>query len=189
MRALLFDLDDTLVLTEARVRVVRDGVSFTMPPSEFTRFDRLPGDSVDFSEFDDLDLLMSGRIVEETSGVLAEASASGVHVGVVTARNIPSVVDEFLRRRFGLTVPAHLLHAVSSYPGSTVPEKKAVAFSRMMGDGYTEFVYYEDCVRNARSVQAVCEGAGCVVHPYIVDVGPPVSINRLDGRTPPSHSA
>lgn len=185
MRALLFDLDDTLVCTDARVWITRDGKSFAISPSEFTVFDRRAGDAMDFSEFDDLGMLLAGRVVPETSAVMQEAAASGVHVGIVTARNTAAMVREFVQRRLGVTVQDRLLHAVSSYPGMSVPEKKAEAFRRMMASGYTEFIYYEDCVRNVRAVQSVCAEGGCKVHPFLVDLGPPVTLNRLDGRTPP----
>lgn len=185
MHALVFDLDDTLVITDARVIVRRGGSVLSLRPSEFTVFERLPGDEMDFSQFDDPSLLAAGRIVADTASILVDGFLDGVPVAIVTARGNADVVGGFLRDALGVSVPPSLLHAVSGYPGDTVPEKKAEAFRRLSAQGLREFSYYEDCRRNLRAAQEVCGGLGCRVVPHLVEAGPPVVIHRFDGRTPP----
>lgn len=55
----LFDLDDTLIQTDARV-MVRDslgGLLRSLAPAEFTVYQRAPGEVFDFREFSDLGIL------------------------------------------------------------------------------------------------------------------------------------
>lgn len=185
MRAVVFDLDDTLVRTAALVRVHRGPAVLELTPAHFTRFDRLPGDVFDFSQFDDPALLAKGEIVPDTAKVLLDAARDGVAVAIVTARGNRGVVAGFVESALGVRVPLSLVHAVSSYPGETVPFKKALAFVKLMEHGFTEMHYYEDCRRNIHAVQTVCDEFGRSLVPYLVEPGPPVSIHRVDGRTPP----
>ena len=61
-RAYIFDFDETLVTTDARIHVYKDGVySYSMNPKEYNFYQRKKGDSLDFSDFNDADLILTAK--------------------------------------------------------------------------------------------------------------------------------
>ena len=68
----LFDLDDTLIRTSARV-LVRDeagNLLHSLSTGEFTGYRAAPGEVLDFAEFSDLGILSRGIVVRYTRAII-----------------------------------------------------------------------------------------------------------------------
>lgn len=108
----LFDLDDTLIRTEARVWVL-DGGGATLTalsPAEFSLYRPKPGESFDFREFSDLGILSRGIVVKYTKTIIDTIVKHGTrsHFGILTARGDKKLHAPFLIRLFRTMFGIHL---------------------------------------------------------------------------------
>ncbi|MEO6094433.1 MAG: hypothetical protein ABIW76_01720, partial [Fibrobacteria bacterium] len=100
----LFDLDDTLIRTEARV-LVRNGegeLLRSLSPSEFTLYRPAEGECLDFREFSDLGILSRGIVVKYTKSIIDTILRYGTRseFGILTARSEKKLHAPFLIRLF-----------------------------------------------------------------------------------------
>lgn len=117
----LFDLDDTLIRTSARVLVLDSGGGLlrALSPAEFTGYRPAPGEVLDFREFSDLGILSRGIVVRYTRGIIDSILRYGTrsHFGILTARSDKSLHAAFLirlfRSLFGIRLLKEHIFAVS----------------------------------------------------------------------------
>lgn len=117
----LFDLDDTLIQTSARVLVLDAGGGLlrALSPAEFTGYRPAPGETFDFREFSDLGILSRGIVVKYTRGIIDSILRYGTrsHFGILTARSDKSLHAAFLirlfRSLFGIRLLKEHIFAVS----------------------------------------------------------------------------
>ena len=150
----IFDLDDTLVVTNARIEVTdsRLGEKFYLSPKEFNEYERTVGHAIDFSQFDDPDILKAGIIVEWTLDIMKEVYAKEGAVGIITARGDSKLVREFMLSH-GVDIHPDLIFAVKE-PGTefigTNAEKKSQAFKKLIDKGYSQFIFFDDDINNLK---------------------------------------
>ena len=152
----VFDFDDTLVKSDARV-VVTDkfGEVKDLTSEEFADYTEASGDSFDFSDFDKYP-----RNPEIIEPVFAELRASIAMDGsqntiILTARSNPSPVILFLSAN---KIPRVHVEAV----GSSDPMAKAqYILERLKKDkNISEVRVFEDNVRNIRTIRKVMSKTG-----------------------------
>jgi cytidyltransferase-like protein len=150
----IFDLDDTLVVTNARIEVMdsRTGSKFYLSPKEFNDYERNVDHSINFSQFDDPDILRAGTIVEWTLNIMKEVYANEGAVGIITARGDAKLVREFMLSH-GVDIHPDLVFAVNE-PGTeftgTNAEKKSQAFKKLIEKGYSKFIFFDDDINNLK---------------------------------------
>ena len=144
----IFDFDDTLAMTDSHVQVIdRYGRITRLDSREFAAYRQLPGDTLDFSEFD----RASGTLIENTVEAMQDAiSSHGIdNVYIVTARSIGTPVVAFLES-FGLVSPN-----VVATSGS---EGKARWLARTLASKkYTSVFVYEDCRKNITMLRDIVD--------------------------------
>jgi hypothetical protein len=100
----VFDLDDTLVRTEAQVRVCdREGREVrALSPSEFTTYVLDEDESFDFRDFGNVGILARGVVVKYTRTIIDTIVARGTRsdFGILTARGDKRLHAPFLIRLF-----------------------------------------------------------------------------------------
>jgi len=150
----IFDLDDTLVVTNARIEVMdsRTGSKFYLSPKEFNDYERNVNHSINFSQFDDPDILRAGTIVKWTLDIMKEVYAKEGAVGIITARGDAKLVREFMLSH-GVDIHPDLVFAVNE-PGTkfigTNAEKKSQAFKKLIEKGYSKFIFFDDDINNLK---------------------------------------
>jgi cytidyltransferase-like protein len=150
----IFDLDDTLVVTNARIEVTDSwsGEKFYLSPKEFNEYERKATHAIDFSQFDDPDILRAGTIVEWTLDIMKEVYAKEGAVGIITARGDSKLVREFMLSH-GVDIHPELIFAVNE-PDSefigTNAEKKQQAFKKLIEKGYSRFIFFDDDINNLK---------------------------------------
>lgn len=155
----IFDLDDTLVKTSAKVKVFcseSKKLLHALTPADYNHYIRKENHILNFDDFDDLNILLSGTLIDKNIRILKKA-AKNHQVGIVTARaHLGSVIQFF--QKLSLPVSRDLIFAVNDpiegFTG-TIPEKKKQAFERMIFTGILRFVYYDDNLENLESVKAL----------------------------------
>lgn len=95
-RLRVFDFDDTLVVTDAKVHVTHvDGTHQTLTPGEFAVYEKQPGDVFDYSEFRQLinprDIKWMGQILRR---VYDKYGPKGLVI--LSARSTPDPIVQFL---------------------------------------------------------------------------------------------
>lgn len=154
----VFDLDDTLVLTEARVKIYHTedfSLVHSFTPIEFNSYEKKANHLLDFDDFDCFETLSKGKLITQNLKILRRAYELGYDIAIVTARsNKPAVVQFLLEKK--IPVDSSLVYAVSdpsfNYDGS-VAERKSQAFIDLYKKGYRDFVYYDDNLENLEKVK------------------------------------
>jgi hypothetical protein len=140
------DFDDTLAMTDANVILIRNGERTSLTPAEFAVYEPEPGDSFDFSEFDQLiNPRPIQRFVKLLQAAVHEKRAD--KVVVLTARNHTRPVAQFLKM-IGITSGV----AIAAL-GDANPEKKARYIEKQIQDGYERVLFVDDSAKNVAAVK------------------------------------
>jgi hypothetical protein len=150
----IFDVDDTLVVTKSMIKVMdsKTGEKFELTPAQFNEFEKRPHHQMDFSDFQNLEILKAGDIIEGIFKVLKDTMNKGRRVGIITARDDKDMIFQFLLHH-GVVVNPNYIFAIndprSGFEG-TVAEKKKQAFIELIKIGFKDFIFYDDDLENIR---------------------------------------
>ena len=145
----IFDFDDTLAITDSRVKVIRNGKEILMTSREFAYFPFNPAeDQLDFDDFSRAE----GTLIKDTVAEMQSAMKGGNDVFIVTARSMAGPVEQFLKKELGSHPP---VIATSGSEGKSPWLEK-----QLRQETYMRVVVYEDCKKNIRSLKSVAEAAG-----------------------------
>ncbi len=155
----IFDLDDTLVKTDAKIKVYQKETGDllqSMSPEEFNGYVNSKGHILDFEDFNDLQILLSGKLIEKNVKILRECAREHP-VGMITARSHLNSVLEFIYEK-DLPIQRDLVFVVndemSKFTGN-VAERKKQAFIELIKRGYDNFIYYDDNLDNLRAAETL----------------------------------
>jgi len=152
----IFDIDDTLLHTTAKINVVRDGrVVRQLTNQEFNNYELQPGEEFDFGEFRSAEKFnQESRPIEpmihKLKTILAHSDNSDVIM--LTARADFDNRDLFLKTftDLGIDMSQVHVHRAGNLPGDAIPaEKKAVYVRRYADTGrYDHIRLYDDSKTN-----------------------------------------
>lgn len=192
----LFDLDDTLMTTAAKVWVRQEitGYSHALTPAQFTTYSLQEGEVFDFREFSDVGILSRGIVVEYTREIIGQITGRGTksHFGILTARGDKTLHAPFLirlfRDLFGLRLRKNLIFAVSDerfsrhkdrlphsrgkpFRALSVAERKAsVVLEDIIARGYNDISFYDDSRENLAAFRHLAKGfPDLVFKPHFID--------------------
>lgn len=159
----IFDIDDTLMHTTAKIRVIKNGqVVRTLTNQEFNTYTLNPGESFDFGEFRSAEKFREeskpiGPMVEKLK--LALRQAGNGRVIMLTARADFDDKETFLQtfRDLGIDMSQVHVHRAGNLPGDAIPaEKKAVWVRRYLDTGkYSRVKLYDDSITNLEVFKAL----------------------------------
>ena len=145
----IFDFDDTLAITDSRVKVIRDGEEILMTSREFAHFPFNPTtDSLDFGDFSRAE----GTLIKATVEEMRDAMDNSADVFIVTARDMARPVEQFLKKELGQYPP------VVATAGSA--GKSPWLTDKLQSGQYTRVIVYEDCEKNIRSLKDIADSFG-----------------------------
>ena len=144
-RLRVFDFDDTLVKTDAKVWVTNNDEVFPLTPGEFAVYEPEPGDKFDYTEFG---MLINPRVIHWTVKILTNVYSKYGPNGLVilTARDSSSPVEQFLNDAgfSGIQIVAL---------GSSDPMKKAGWIDQKIRADDLELVeFFDDSHKNIHAV-------------------------------------
>lgn len=180
----VFDLDDTLIVTEAKVRVLGpDGAELrALTPSEFTTYALGEGEAFDFRDFGNVGILAKGVLVGYTRTIIETILKRGTRsdFGILTARGDKRLHAPFLIRLFqglfGIRLKNSLIFNLSderflrhkqggdlpdsfagkTYAKLTVPERKALVIGQdLAARGYNDVSLYDDSRENLAAFKVI----------------------------------
>lgn len=158
-KILLFDIDDTLINSDVKVYVMKDGqLVRKLSSSEFNAYHLKSGEELDFREFNDEDILNSKSVFLKYWDTLKREYSNGVHIGIITARSNAGMFHRFFKNN-GIDIKRELIFAVNDpslrLKGDTIEAKKADAIKRLAHWGYTTFVFFDDNKDNLEAAKAL----------------------------------
>lgn len=159
-KILVFDLDDTLVITDAKIKVCdkKTGECFALTPEEFNAYEKQPHHELDFDDFKSLEIMKAGKLIEYYLKIFKEAYKQKLAVGIVTARDDRNMIWKWLREHVGYRIDKDLIFAVNDpvhkYKGGISDRKKA-AFKDLIEMGYVDFQFYDDDDANLKLVKSL----------------------------------
>ncbi len=151
----IFDFDDTLIRSTARVRVIHgDGTEKMLSSGEYAEYTPLPDDEFDYAEFDAYP--PGAEPIDATFGALNNAiQQHGVeNIVVLTARAADKPVRQYLKDQglSGIDIQAI---------GDSAPKAKAqYVMSRLKTGDYDLVHVYEDNANNIRAIKRVVDDSG-----------------------------
>ena len=153
-KLVIFDIDDTLVNTDTRVNVVKDGkVIKQLNSHDFTHYTLQPGETFDFGEFKDArEFYTKAKPIPGMIRQLKHDIATGNRVIMLTARSDFNDRDVFLDtfRRFGIDMDrVHVYRAGNLAIKAATEEKKKIILKHLLGkEHFDKLIMYDDSVPN-----------------------------------------
>jgi hypothetical protein len=151
----IFDIDDTLLHTTAKINVIKDGkVIRSLSNQEFNNYKLQPGEEFDFGEFRNAEKFEKESVpIGPMLDQLRSDLAAGHDVVMLTARadfdNQKAVWRTFKRHGIDINSDVHLYRA-GNLPGSDAPaHKKAIHVTTWLKTGrYNKVTMYDDSEKN-----------------------------------------
>lgn len=150
----IFDIDDTLVLTNSKIRVhdPETGKTYELTPKEFNEYQKDPNHVLDFSDFRNPDILKAGKVIDWVMNILQKTLQIERAVGIITARDNKDLVIDFLLHN-GVDINPDFIFAVndprSNFTGS-IAERKQQAFVEFIDMGFKNFKFFDDDSENLK---------------------------------------
>jgi hypothetical protein len=154
----IFDIDDTLFHTTAKIKVVKDGnVVKTLDNQQFNNYKLQPGEEFDFGEFRSAEKFNKESepmkpMIAKLNAILKNAGDSKVIM--LTAREDFDNKDLFLDtfRQHGINIDLIHVHRAGNIRGDAIPaDKKAVFVRQYLDTGkYGRVRMYDDSMTNLK---------------------------------------
>lgn len=159
-KILVFDLDDTLVISSAKIKVCnkKTGECYSLTPEEFNTYEKGEHEELNFDEFKSLEIMKAGKLIDYYLKIFKEAYRSGIAVGIVTARDDRNMIWTWLREHVGYRIDKDLIFAVNDpihkYKGN-ISDRKKSAFKDLIEMGYSDMQFYDDDDANLKLVKSL----------------------------------
>lgn len=156
----IFDIDETLFHTKAKVAVVKDGkVVRMLDNQEFNTYKRQPGEEYDFREFKSAEVFRKTstpivRMVEKAKAIVKAKSNAHSRAIIVTARADFDDKEMFLQTFRDHGIPIDQMHVErSGNLGIESPaEAKKVVFRKYLNTkNYIKTRLYDDAMSNLKA--------------------------------------
>jgi FMN phosphatase YigB (HAD superfamily) len=153
-KLVIFDIDDTLVHTQTKVHVVRDGqVIKSLNSHDFTHYKLQPGETFDFGDFADArEFFEKSKPIIPMINQLKQDIATGNKVVMVTARADFNDRELFLDtfRKYAVDMnKVHVYRAGNMQGKMQTEEKKKIIIRDLLDKGnYNKAIMYDDAVPN-----------------------------------------
>lgn len=159
MELKIFDLDDTLISSSAKI-TVHDSTTHkeivTLTPSQFNHFKSEHHQYCNFEEFTCPDKLSEAHMYNSTFTLLQKSLDRGEHVSIITARDSHKLVNDYFISK-GFNIDPFLIFAVGSedkYTGN-IPERKKQVLEELVKKGYKTFTVYDDNLANLEEMKSL----------------------------------
>lgn len=156
-KAYIFDFDDTLVKTKAKIKVYKHGVLINqLTPSDYNSYKHVDDETLDFSDFSDPRLIMAASrfkmwpaLNNINNAILMGRSISSIYILTARTDIAQSPIHKYLRKEGITTIPYENILTISgdgskSQPISVLKETKL----RQLSAQYDEVIFFDDSKDN-----------------------------------------
>lgn len=160
-KILVFDLDDTIIVSAAKIWVTNKttGEKFSLTPEEFNTFQKKPNQILNFDEFQSLEIMKAGKLINYYFKIFKEAYKNKIAIGIVTARDDHNMIYTWLKDHLNHPIDKDLIFAVNdnSYHNfeGDIADRKKQAFREIISKGFNKLQFYDDDRENLRLVKSL----------------------------------
>jgi hypothetical protein len=155
--AYVFDVDDTLVTTDARI-IVKDpegNVINKLTPAEYNTYSKQEGESFDFSEFDSHDIFHGTakptkyfKVIKTISDAIKQRrSNSFIYVLTARGNKVKDAIHEYLTRR-DIEVRPIEVHTIGDRQDMPISELKKDVLKKIRNKHIGKVVFFDDDHKN-----------------------------------------
>ncbi len=165
-KLLIFDVDDTLIHTSAKIWVMKDDEHIkTLTNAEYNDYKKKPDEWFDYREFNDPKIL-SRETFTRYWGTLKREYHKGTHINILTARGDARMIRRFFLKN-GIDIKDELVFAVGDPRlglAGSIQEKKATIIRELVALGYHTLVFFDDNEGNLEAAKALEKELGIKIH-------------------------
>ena len=161
-KAYIFDFDDTLVKTDAKVHVYKAGKFFkSLTPEEFNHYQKAPDEELDISEFKDPRIIMKAKPFKmwpalKNIDTAIKQGRSSSEIFILTARSpiAQMPIYNFFKNN-GIDIPEdHIITIGDDLGEISIPvEKKKIL--TWLASQYEDLTFFDDNPENIKLAQEV----------------------------------
>ena len=157
----IFDIDDTLFVSKARVIVVNTNTGKTkaLTPMEFNSYKLRKHEEYDYGEFKSAKLFYQtatpiGRMVEKAKAIIRNATAKGSKVIIVTARANMDDKKLFVKtfESHGIPMKDVYIERAGNMSGSSAENKKVIFRKYLKTGEYSRIRLFDDHKENLKAL-------------------------------------
>ena len=157
----IFDIDDTLFVSKARVIVVNTNTGKTkaLTPMDFNSYKLRKHDEYDYGEFKSAKLVYQtatpiGRMVEKAKAIIRNATAKGSKVIIVTARANMDDKKLFVKtfESHGIPMKDVYIERAGNMSGSSAENKKVIFRKYLKTGEYSRIRLFDDHKENLKAL-------------------------------------
>lgn len=156
----MFDLDDTLVITDAKIKVVNaktGDIVKDLTPAEFNKYEASPKHVLSYDDFEDPEILAQGKIIHNIFRQLKKYYNKGIPVAIITARSNSKMIQNFFMNK-GIDIHTDLCVAVNDpqypYTGS-IENRKQQAMIEIIEQGFKKVIFFDDHAKNLEEAKKI----------------------------------
>ena len=161
MTAYCFDFDDTLVVTDAKIKIYKNKTFLkSLTPKEFNTYKLQKGEVYDFREFDDKEHILNAKkykmwpTLHKISNLVKAGKPAFIYILTARGNVTKAYIYEFLKRH-GIEIDMHHIITVGDRkPQSSVAAEKHKALSKLVGE-YNKVFFFDDDVKNIKLAKTV----------------------------------
>jgi FMN phosphatase YigB (HAD superfamily) len=156
-KLVIFDIDDTLVHTQTKVHVIKNGkLVHSLNSHDFTHYKLKPGEEFDFGDFADArEFFEKSKPIIPMINLLKRDINTGNKVVMVTARADFNDRELFLDtfRKYGVDMSKVHVYRAGNMQGkiSTENKKKLIINQLLEKDNYDKAIMYDDALPNLQT--------------------------------------
>jgi hypothetical protein len=160
-KLVIFDLDDTLIKTDAKIKIIskKTGkILKELTPAEFNFYSsKISNHYLDFEDFECPEILKRARFIRKIFNKFKKYYSEGIPVSIVTARSSSKLVRDFFLSN-GIDIHPDLVIAINdpleNLEGS-ISQRKQKAILNLIEDGYTDLIFFDDNQENLKLAKEI----------------------------------
>ena len=149
-RAYIFDLDDTLIKTPAKIRVFRNGAFLkSLTPKEYNFYKYQAGDKLDFKDFIDGEMILNAKkykiwpVLRNVSNAIKQGkSTSEIYILTARDRVVKSYIYEFLKKN-GIIIDINHIITLGDSKNYDISKEKRIVLEKL-SKKYNEIWMFDD---------------------------------------------
>jgi len=151
----IFDFDETLVTTTAKIHVYRNGAHHkSMDSKQYNFYKRHPEDTYDFSEFKDPELILNAKqhkmwpaLKNINKAIKEKRSTSEIFILTARSLHVKSAIYEYLKQH-GIDIDMEHIFTIGDDAGQINISKEKHKILSDMAKKYDKVVFFDDDPKN-----------------------------------------
>jgi len=159
MNVFVFDFDDTLVTTDAKIKVFKNkAFDRSLTPKEFSNYKLRQGEQYDFSDFRNPNIILKAKkhkawhIMYSISNLIKKDQSVAV-LYILTARNneVKSTIYEFLKQN-NIEIEINNVLTIGDVDDISLAKQRVLSD---LTTKYTKVFFFDDDIKNIKLAKAI----------------------------------